>query len=295
VKEILWARDRYNISHVRFNDEDFSYDKQWTREFCALYKKKAGIPYSAWVYPNTIDHEIAALMAGSGCDTVEMGIQSGSERLRRDLLHRNTADTRIVEALRALSEAGIRAKVDVILGLPGETRADLDATVRLLSRGRIWNVFAFWLRYYPAAEILAIARERRLLTPEQIRELENEERSRETAAPGATAAGFWAPGLKQDPVTHRYLSFIVLMPVLPGWVVDLFLRRDLIRFFPGFLNAFLMSNLTQMIHRDPTGEFRVRGRRLLLAELPGLMKRTVLRAFSRIVSRAYKKIRDKER
>ncbi|MFA6434381.1 MAG: radical SAM protein [Elusimicrobiales bacterium] len=280
VKEILWARARYKIAHVRFNDEDFSYDKQWTREFCSLYKKEAGVPYSAWVYPNTIDRETAALMAGSGCDTVEMGIQTGSERLRTRLLHRNTSDARITAAMRALQEAGIRVKVDVILGLPGETKADLDATVRLLRRGRPWNVFAFWLRYYPAAEILSIAKKDRLLAPEQLLELENEERSRGGTGPDSPAAGFWTPNLKQGAAAHRYLSFIALMPVIPRSVVNFFLRRDLIRFFPGFLNAFMVSNLTQLLHRDPTGEFRVRGRRMILAESAGLLKRKLFNFIS---------------
>jgi radical SAM superfamily enzyme YgiQ (UPF0313 family) len=281
VKEILWAKKRYDIVHVRFNDEDFSYDKRWTREFCALYKKEVGIPYSAWVYPNTIDREIAALMAESGCDTVEMGIQSGAEHLRIDVLHRKTKDAQIVEAMQALDDAGIHTKVDIILGLPTETKADLDATVRLLSQGRPWNIFVFWLRYYPATEILSIAKERHLLTPEQIQELEKEESSRGAANPDTPAAGFWVPDLKQDSLPHRYLSFIVLMPTMSKSVVDFFLRWDLIRFFPGFLNAFLMSNLTQILKRDPTGEFRVRGRRLILVEAAKLLKRMLLRPFTR--------------
>ncbi len=280
VKEILWAKERYKIAHVRFNDEDFSYDKNWTRRFCELYKKEAGIPYSAWVYPNTIDTEIARLMAESGCDTVEMGIQSGSERLRQEVLHRNTGDEQIVGAMSALHEAGIRAKYDVILGLPGEKKEDLDATVRLLSRGHPWNIFAFWLRYYPATEILSVARERGLLTEEQFRELEKGNLSRGSADQSTPAAGFWVPDLEYGALPHRYLSFIVLMPILPKRVINFFLRRDLIRFFPGFLNAFLMSNFTQMIKRDPTGEFRVRGRRLLLTEAARLIKRSVLRVLS---------------
>ncbi len=290
VKEILWAQERYGIEHVRFNDEDFSYDKQWTREFCALYKREVGIPYSAWVYPNTIDYEIATLMAESGCDTVEMGIQSGSETLRSNLLHRKTKDAQIVGAMRALYDAGIHAKVDIILGLPTETKTDLDATVRLLNQGRPWNIFVFWLRYYPATEILTIAKERRLLEPEHIRELEEEARARTAAGPDAPAAGFWVPNLKQGSLPHRYLCFIVLMPALPKAVVDFFLRHDLIRFFPGFLNAFLMSNLTQILKPDPTGEFRVRVRRLILVEGCRLLKRKLLRAFFPPAKRTAKRV-----
>jgi pyruvate-formate lyase-activating enzyme len=267
VKEILWARERYGIKHVRFNDEDFSYDKAWVRRFCELYRP-VGVPWSAWVYPNTIDREIAGLMAAAGCDTVEMGIQSGSERLRRGVMHRDTSDAAITAAMRALDGAGIKVKVDVIMGLPSESKADLDATVRLLNTGRPWNVFAFWLRYYPEAEIRSVALEQGLLRPGQLRRA------------GPAAAGFWVPEVEPDRLSYRYLAFIVLMPIMPKFLRDFFIERDLVRFFPGCFNAFLLSNLAQFVNRDPTGEFRVRGRRMLLAETARLCRRKLRALFS---------------
>lgn len=258
VKEILWARERYNIKHVRFNDEDFSYDKKWTREFCALYKKEVGIPYFAWVYPNTIDKEIADLMAESGCDAVEMGIQSGAEHLRKNILNRKTKDEQIISAMHALREAGIRTTVDVIIGLPTETKEDLDATVRLLAKGRPWHIYAFWLRYYPSTEILAIAKERKLLTPEQIQKLEGAEHTRGHIAGGTE--------LEENPLSRSYHSFIVCLPLMPRFFIEFMVNYNLIRFFPTFLSPFLLVNLTKMIKRDSYNEFRVRGWRMLWVE-----------------------------
>jgi pyruvate-formate lyase-activating enzyme len=258
VSEILWAKERYGIKHVRFNDEDFSYDKSWLREFCPLYKDRVGIPYFAWVYPNTIDEEMAKLLAESGCDAVEMGIQSGAENLRKEVLNRKTKDEQILIALKALRDAGIRTTVDVIIGLPTETKADLDATVRLLAEGNPWHVYAFWLRYYPSAEILSIAKERKLLSPEQIHKLETSQHSRGHIAGGTE--------LEQDSLSRRYHSFIVLLPLMPKAMVDFFLKFDLIRFFPSFFSPFLLVNLTKMIKRDSYNEFRVRGWYMLLIE-----------------------------
>jgi anaerobic magnesium-protoporphyrin IX monomethyl ester cyclase len=267
VREILWARDRYGIKHVRFNDEDFSYDKKWLREFCPLYKKEVGIPYFAWVYPSTIDDEMAGLLAASGCDAVEMGIQSGAEHLRVDVLHRKTKDAQIVAASLALRKAGIRTTVDVIIGLPSETKDDLDATVKLLAEANPWHLYAFWLRYYPSTEILSIAKERRLLNPEQIKRLERGDHTRGHIAGGTE--------LEQDKISRSYHAFVVLLPLMPKWFVVWCLRRNIIRYFPSFFNPFLLVNLTKMIKRDSYNEFRVRGWRMLWVESRALLRRAV--------------------
>ncbi len=258
VQEILWARDRYGIKHVRFNDEDFSYDRRWIREFAPLYKEKVGIPYFAWVYPNTIDRDIARLLADSGCDAVEMGIQSGSEQLRLDIMHRNTKDEKVVQAMKALREAGIRTTVDIIIGLPSETRQDLDNTVRLLAEGNPWHLYAFWLRYYPSTEILQIAKERKLLSAAQIEYLEKDRHTRGHIAGGTE--------LEKDALSRRYHAFIVLLPLLPRALVRFCVERGLIRFFPAWLNPFLLVNLTKMIKRDKYNEFRVRGAHMIWVE-----------------------------
>lgn len=273
VDEILWAKNKYNIQHVRFNDEDFSYDKNWLREFCPLYKEKVGIPYFAWVYPNTIDDEMAQLLADSGCDAIEMGIQSGAEHLRKEILHRRTKDSQILDALTALKKVGIRATVDIIIGLPTETKEDLDSTVRLLAAGNPWHIYAFWLRYYPSTEILSIAKERKLLTPDQIHKLETSQHSRGHIAGGTE--------LEQDKISRKYHAFIVLLPLMPQYFVNFCVNHNLIRFFPSFLNPFLLVNITKMIKRDSYNEFRVRGWWMLAIESKNLffgLFRKVLRA-----------------
>lgn len=267
VKEILWAKQRYGINHVRFNDEDFSYDKRWIRQFCELYKKEVGIPYFAWVYPNTIDDEIAKLLAESGCDAVEMGIQSGSERLRKDVLHRNTKDEQIVSAMQILRKYGIRTTVDVIIGLPSETKEDLDSTIRLLARGRPWHLYAFWLRYYPSSEILALAKARGLLSPEEIIRLESGRHSRGHIAGGTE--------LEHDRASRSYHSFIVLLPCMPQWFIDFFVSRNLVRFFPSFVSPFLLVNLTKSVKRDKFNEFRARGWSMIWTETKRLFARKI--------------------
>lgn len=267
VREILWAKERYNIRHVRFNDEDFSYDKNWIREFAPLYKKEVGIPFFAWTYPNTIDQEIANLLAEAGCDSVEMGIQSGAERIRKDILKRNTKNSQVVSSFQALRKAGIRATADIIIGLPTETKEDLDDTVRLLAEANPWHLYAFWLRYYPSTQILALAKERKLLSPEHIAYLESDFHSRGHLAGGTE--------LDRDPLSRRYHTFILLLPLFPKWLILFFLRHDLIKRFPVLLTPFLLVNFTKMIKGNSFDEFRSRGWAMLRAEIPKVLGRAV--------------------
>ena len=271
VNEILWAKEKYGINHVRFNDEDFSFDKNWLREFCPLYKEKVGIPYFAWVYPNTIDEEMAKLLAESGCDAVEMGIQSGAQHLRKEILHRNTKDDQIRIAMQALRKYNIRTTVDIIIGLPTETKEDLDETVRLLADTNPWHLYAFWLRYYPSTEILSIAKEKKLLTPDQIHKLETNQHSRGHIAGGTQ--------LEQDKLSRRYHAFIVLIPLMPRFFILFCLNKNLIRFFPSFINPFILVNITKMIKRDKYNEFRVRGWWMIAIESKNLLVGIIRKIF----------------
>ena len=252
IAELLWARTRYCAGHFRFNDEDFGYDQRWLREFCALFKEKLGLRYFAWVSPNTIDAKTARLLAESGCDAVEMGIQSGSERMRTEVLHRRVSNRQMESAMRALREHGIRTDVDLILGLPTEAKADLDETVELLRRGRPWGTYAFWLQYYPSTEIYALAKERGLLP---------------SGTAQARAAGIHREGdIPRDALARRYHAFITLVPLLPDAFIRLCQRWDLIRYCPAFFNTFLIAQLRRLLKGGVYNEFQVRGYHLLWRE-----------------------------
>jgi B12-binding domain/radical SAM domain protein len=60
-----------------------------------------------------------------------VGAQSGSERLLR-VMERGHGVEEVVRAVRVAVEAGFSPSVDLILGLPGETEDDLEATRRLM-------------------------------------------------------------------------------------------------------------------------------------------------------------------
>ncbi len=47
---------------------------------------------------NTLTEDIAKLLSKSGCCSIGMGVETGNERVRKELLKRNISDETVVES-----------------------------------------------------------------------------------------------------------------------------------------------------------------------------------------------------
>ena len=63
--------------------------------------------------------------------TIEIGLESGSARIRREILNRNYANEEFLQTVQLARQAGLRIHVYNMIGLPDETPADYAETVRL--------------------------------------------------------------------------------------------------------------------------------------------------------------------
>ncbi len=65
-------------------------------------------------------------------DFFRIGLESGSERIRREILNRpNYKNEDLVEFCRMARRYGIRYTVNILIGLPGETLEDFQETIRI--------------------------------------------------------------------------------------------------------------------------------------------------------------------
>ena len=122
------------IDGLYFVDENFLADGRRVTELCEAMLS-AGIPrqvrWCAQVRADTVDPEVLSIMRRAGCVQLEFGIESGSQRML-NALAKGTRVEQNAAALRMARDAGIRTHANIVIGLPGETRDDLLATVRFL-------------------------------------------------------------------------------------------------------------------------------------------------------------------
>lgn len=132
INEIIYFKKRYkNVKEVFFYDDIFTIDDAWIKDFCRAYKKEIRLPFKILVHPQTVKRETMGLLADAGCIYVDIGIESGSEDIRRRLLKRSMSNKDIVNAARILKEVGIKFCTLNIVGFPTETRSQMWQTHEL--------------------------------------------------------------------------------------------------------------------------------------------------------------------
>lgn len=117
---------------ITIHDEVFPVGKNWTSEFVELYARRIGLPFFAYVRPEFHDRELIRRMAEIGLFSTVVGIQSGSERVRKEIYRRMCLTEKIVELAWLLRELGIEAPYHLINFNPFESEKDMKETLELL-------------------------------------------------------------------------------------------------------------------------------------------------------------------
>ena len=121
------------------------------------------MPFFCNVRANLVDEEIVRLLKRAGCHSVSMGIETGSDRIRNELLKRNMTRQQILDAARLLREGGIRFTTTNMIGLPGTTIADDLETLELNIECRPAYAHALIFQPYPRTELGEFTREHDLM------------------------------------------------------------------------------------------------------------------------------------
>ncbi|MBF0109712.1 MAG: B12-binding domain-containing radical SAM protein [Magnetococcales bacterium] len=148
---------------ILFADDTFTLNKKWIVEFCEVYKKTIGLPYICNARVETINEPVVESLKNSGCASIEFGIESGNEWLRKNLLNRQHSNDKIRKAFAIVKKYGLKTFAFNIVGLPFETNAMARETFRFNQELRADYGRCFFFFPYPGSEIYEVARKYDLL------------------------------------------------------------------------------------------------------------------------------------
>jgi radical SAM superfamily enzyme YgiQ (UPF0313 family) len=117
-----------------FDDTFFARSTNYMAEFADLYKKNIGLPLYCQASPNTLSEKKLQFLLDAGLVYVEMGIQSGSAKIR-EMYQRSESNEKILSATRLLHKYRkqlITPDYHIIIDNPWETEEDTLETAKLL-------------------------------------------------------------------------------------------------------------------------------------------------------------------
>jgi anaerobic magnesium-protoporphyrin IX monomethyl ester cyclase len=134
IQELKETLQRHpGVREIAFIDDNFLMYRDFVRDFCVRYAQEIHLPFVCNANPLSFGKERAQILRNAGCRTVRFGIESGSERVKREILNRPISNASTRAAFETAREFGLGTSSYNMMGMPTETCDEILATLRLNS------------------------------------------------------------------------------------------------------------------------------------------------------------------
>ena len=125
---------RYRVKEIVIFDDVFTLNRSRVMKICDLIEG-AGIKLKLDIRArvDNVDGELLKRLSAAGCHRIHFGIESGTQRIL-DLMQKDITIAQITEAVKAAKAAGMEVRGYFILGYPGETIEEIEATLAFSRR-----------------------------------------------------------------------------------------------------------------------------------------------------------------
>lgn len=132
TREILRLNSRYGMTHFNLVHDNLTASRSRLSQLCeALSQMESDVAWFGNARIDSLDPELLDTMARAGCESLFLGVETGSQRLQ-DIIGKRLNVDRIVPTVRRIAEAGMTFVASFIAGFPEERMEDLLGTITLI-------------------------------------------------------------------------------------------------------------------------------------------------------------------
>jgi len=142
------------VRHVRFMDDTFTVDRERTLRICDALQTGPAVTWTALTRLQSVDGELLTRMRESGCRRLYVGVESGSQRIL-DLYDKGLTVEAIRHAVAEIRRSGIEVSAFFIVGAPGESGFEVEASIQLALELEPEFVIVTRLQYWPGTDLFA--------------------------------------------------------------------------------------------------------------------------------------------
>lgn len=130
----VWLEKFGDIKRVHFFDDILTINKKWFGEFQRRYTEEIGKPYTCNSRFDLLNEDVVKSLRSSGCDQLCIGLESGDEYIRKEILKRNQSESQILAGGRLCHDNNIGFYLFVMVGIPFENLTRALRTVKLTAK-----------------------------------------------------------------------------------------------------------------------------------------------------------------
>lgn len=132
AQELKWLKEQYAPDHIWFADDILGLKPGWLERFAeCVTALDCAIPFKCLLRADLVKPSVVAALKKAKCHTVWIGAESGSQKIL-DTMDKGITVEQIYTARRLLGKAGIRVGYFIQYGYRGETRADIELTLKMI-------------------------------------------------------------------------------------------------------------------------------------------------------------------
>jgi radical SAM superfamily enzyme YgiQ (UPF0313 family) len=132
IDEIKQVVEKYPfIKRLVFDDDILFLYRKWARAFTEKYSREINLPFECHGRADITDQEVVDLLETAGCAELKLGLESGNEEIRRQILNRPMTNQQIKNAFGLAKKAGLATKSYNIVGSPNDTPVTILDTIKL--------------------------------------------------------------------------------------------------------------------------------------------------------------------
>jgi anaerobic magnesium-protoporphyrin IX monomethyl ester cyclase len=191
LDEMAWLANTIRPKRLILRDPVFARERSRVEQICqGVIDRRLSLAWECESRPEHFDRDLLRTMQSAGCTTVKLGLETTSASVLRELRRVRSDATdylqRTAEIVQTCRELDMGCRIFTMTGLPGQTDADVAATVAYLRQVRPSGISIKPFHHYPGLPMPpADAAEERERGIKQARFMESELASLRTgAAPG---------------------------------------------------------------------------------------------------------------
>lgn len=148
-EDLKRLRDQYGAKIFFFQDDQFLIDRKRALEIIDIIKELQMMAVFQGLALFALDREILKALKSAGVNSLILPVESGSDRVLKEIMHKPLNLSIVKRVVDDCRELGMYTDINVLIGLPGETKQDIED-----ARSFLKTIDANWFHIHCAGPLV---------------------------------------------------------------------------------------------------------------------------------------------